>query len=114
MLNTFIERTLRYGYPHHIGLITYDNNNVQQTRSPSSILDIDYLHVTAVDGNDRNHAGGLLQAISVAVSELQSNGLRYPTAIRRIVLFTDLDYEDDWNAFETCMELQVRLLKVYS
>lgn len=106
MLNAFIERTLRYEYSHHIGLITYDNS-VQQTTSPSSM--IDYIQVSASNDIDINDASCLLQAISAAVTELQSYGSRYPTAIRRIALFTDLDFEGDWDAFETCKELQVRI-----
>jgi hypothetical protein len=117
MLDTFINRTLDYHYPHHIGMVTYST----VARVDIILSDkIEYLHpsVSYDDGKDVNC---LLKAVTTAKEQLLFYEAEHPYTKKRIVVFTDFDYEKleerpdpQGTAQALCLALQVYLRGIVS
>lgn len=104
LFDVFIDRTLAYNYPNHVGLITFaDTPNITQAITHviedfrASVKDKTFGRYTAI-----------WDALKLAKDELNSYGPKYPHARKRIVCLTD---GEDNNSFskpaDVCQMLQV-------
>ena len=87
LFDIFINRTLAYGYSHHIGLITF-NGNIAYPKAINEVTRDFRQEISALQPSGWT---ALWDALHRAKVELDSSGSTYPDAIKRIIVLTDCE-----------------------
>jgi Mg-chelatase subunit ChlD len=85
LFDIFINRTLAYGYSHHIGLITFN----EAIAYPKAINEVTRDFRQEISALQPTGWTALWDALHRAKVELDSYGSTYPDAIKRIIVLTD-------------------------